>query len=112
MTADIQQFDPHFMQLVLSLQAAAMQQMGKVMNPMTSKIERDLVMAQNTIDMLTMIEKKTKNNLTDEESKLIEHVLYELRLNFVDETNKKVEPQVTEENSDTTAKNNEEDENK
>ncbi len=102
MTSEKQQYDPHFMQLVLSLQAAAMQQMGKVMNPMTSKVERDLLMAQNTIDMLTMIDSKTKNNLTEDESKLIEHVLYELRLNYVDETNKKTE---TEKKVETTPKN-------
>ena len=101
MTADLQKIDPHFMQIVLSLQGAAMQFMGKVLNPMTQKIERDLVMAQNSIDMLTMLDKKTKNNLSDEEAQMIEHVLYELRLNFVDETNKKEEPQVAE---DTNAK--------
>lgn len=101
MTADLQKIDPHFMQIVLSLQAAAMQYMGKVLNPMTQKIERNLVMAQNSIDMLTMLDKKTKNNLSDEEAQMIEHVLYELRLNFVDETNKKEEPQVSE---DTNAK--------
>ncbi len=93
MNPDLQKVDPHFMQIVLSLQAAAMQYMGKVLNPMTSKIERDLMMAQNSIDMLTMLEKKTKNNLSEDEAKMIEHVLYELRLNFVDES-KKEEPQV------------------
>lgn len=115
MTAEKQQYDPHFMQLVLSLQAAAMQQMGKVMNPMTSKIERDILMAQNTIDMLTMIDAKTKNNLTEEESKLIEHVLYELRLNFVEETKKKAETSEkseTEETAPETAENDENTENK
>ena len=102
------QLDPHFMQLVLSLQAAAMQQMGKVINPMTSKIERDLQMSQNSIDMLTMLDTKMKNNLSEEESKLIEHVLYELRLNFVDESNKKIEPEKT---TETTEKNAEKTEN-
>ncbi len=60
MNPDLQKVDPHFMQIVLSLQAAAMQYMGKVLNPMTSKIERDLMMAQNSIDMLTMLELKIK----------------------------------------------------
>ncbi len=112
MTADLQKIDPHFMQIVLSLQVAAMQYMGKVMNPMTSKIERDLVMAQNSIDMLSMLDTKTKNNLTEEESKLIEHVLYELRLNYVDETNKKDEPAVSAEKNDTTDENDKNEENK
>ena len=111
MTADMKQIDPHFMQIVLSLQAAAMQYMGKVMNPMTSKIDRDLVMAQNSIDMLAMLDTKTKNNLSEEEAKLIEHVLYELRLNYVDESNKKEEPQVTTEKNDTSDETKKEDEN-
>lgn len=105
MTSDLNKFDPYFMQIVLSLQAAAMQQMGKVMNPMTSKIERDLLMAQNSIEMIAMLEKKTKNNLSEEETKLIEHVLYELRLNYVDETNKKVETVTPDEKPEPIAEN-------
>ncbi len=77
--------DIQYFQLVLSLQAAAMQQMGKVANPLTGKVERDMDMAKNSIDMLEMVERKTRGNLSDDERKLIEHVLYELRLNFVDE---------------------------
>ncbi len=106
MNEELKEFDPHFMQLVLSLQAAAMQQMGKVMNPMTSKIERDLMMAQNSIDMLSMLDTKMKNNLTEKEAQLIEHVLYELRLNYVDETNKKVESSDTDEKTEPIAENN------
>jgi hypothetical protein len=77
--------DIQFFQLVLSLQAAAMQQMGKVANPMTGKVDRDLAMAKNSIDMLEMVERKTRGNLTDDERRLMDHLLYELRLNFVDE---------------------------
>lgn len=77
--------DIQYFQLVLSLQAAAMQQMGKVASPLTGKVERDMDMAKNSIDMLEMVERKTRGNLSDDERKLIEHVLYELRLNFVDE---------------------------
>lgn len=93
MSADIEKMDPYFMQLVLSLQAAAMQQMGKVMSPISGKIERDLVMARNSIDMLSMLENKMKGNLSEEEGKLIGHILYELRLNYVDESKKPDESQ-------------------
>ncbi len=48
-----------FMQLVLMFQTAAMQQMGKVINPLTQKIEKDLSQAKFSIDMLGMIEEKT-----------------------------------------------------
>ena len=80
--------DMQFYQLILSLQAGAMQQMGKIASPISGKIERDLDMARSTIDLLEMIDRKTKGNLDTDEKRLLEHVLYELRLNFVDEQEK------------------------
>lgn len=77
-----------FMQLVLMFQTAAMQQMGKVINPLTQKTEKDLNQAKFSIDMLGMIEEKTKGNLSDEERKILDHVLFELRMNYVDEVGK------------------------
>lgn len=92
MDDQLKNIDPHFFQLVLSLQAASWQQMGKTASPITGKIERDLTMAKNSIDMLAMIEQKTKGNLSEEENKLLSHLLYELRMNYVDETKKGDEP--------------------
>ena len=77
-----------FTQLVLSFQAAAWQQMGKVQSIMTGKIERNLIMAKHSVDMLAMLEEKTKGNLTEDESKYLKHVLYELRMNYLDEVKK------------------------
>jgi hypothetical protein len=78
----------HFIQLVLMFQTAALQQMGKVQNPLTQKIERDLDQARLSIDILEMIQNKTKNNLSENEKKYLEHALFELRMNFVDEMSK------------------------
>ncbi len=77
-----------FTQLVLSFQAAAWQQMGKVQSIMTGKIERNLMMAKHSIDMLAMLEEKTNGNLTEDETKYIKHVLYELRMNYLEEVKK------------------------
>ena len=77
-----------FTQLVLSFQAAAWQQMGKVASVISGKVERNLEMAKHSIDMLAMLEEKTKGNLNEDESKYIAHVLYELRMNFLDEAKK------------------------
>jgi hypothetical protein len=77
-----------FAQLLLSFQAAAYQHMGKVVNPFTVKIERDLEMARHSIDMLGMIEEKTKGNLSEEEAGFLMHVLTELRMNYVEELNR------------------------
>jgi len=74
-----------FIQLVLMFQAAAMQQMGKLMNPLTSKIERNLEQAKFSIDILDMVKGKTRGNLSGEEEKLLDHVLYDLRMNYLEE---------------------------
>lgn len=78
----------HFVQLVLMFQSAAVQQMGKVQNPITQKIERNLDQAKFSIDMLEMIQNKTKNNLSENEKKFLEHTLFELRMNYLDEIKK------------------------
>ncbi len=77
-----------FFGLVMTFQAAAMQQMGKSKNPITEKIERDLAQAQMTIDLLDMLEAKTHGNLTDDETKLLKSVIQELKLNYVEEAAK------------------------
>jgi Domain of unknown function (DUF1844) len=77
-----------FFGLVMTFQAAAMQQMGKVKNPATDKIERSLEQAQVSIDLLDMLEAKTHGNLTENETKLLKSVIQELKLNFVDESAK------------------------
>jgi len=75
-------------QLILMFQTAAMQNMGKLKNPMTDKIEKDLAQAQISIDMLDMLHKKMKNTLLPEEERMFAGVIQELKLNYVDEMNK------------------------
>ena len=83
-----QQHEIMFTQLVLMFHTAAMQQMGKLKNPMTDKIERNLEAAKNSIDLLDMLKEKTRGNLSDDESRLLRQVVQELKLNFVDEKNR------------------------
>jgi len=91
--SDEQQNDGLFQGLILSLAAAVMQHMGKTLNPMTQKIEKNMQAAQSTIDMLDMLEAKTKGNLSETEAKLMTHVLSELKMNYVETLNEKtVEP--------------------
>ena len=80
--------DPLFVQLILIFHQNAMMGMGKLKNPMTDKVERDLSQARQSIEMLEMLKEKTKNNLSAELSRTLEQALTELRLNFVDESNK------------------------
>lgn len=74
-----------FMGLVASLQMSAWLGLGKIMNPVTQKVERNLEQAKETIDLLGVVEEKTRGNLTDEESRALTHVLYDLRMNYVEE---------------------------
>lgn len=85
---DFSGFGSQFVQLVLSFHAAAWQQMGKVVSMVTGKMERDMKMAKHSIDMLGMLEEKTKGNLTEDEEKYLKQALYELRMNFLDEQKK------------------------
>lgn len=77
-----------FTQLVMSFQAAAWQQMGKTVSPFSGKVERNLELAKNSIDILGMLENKTKGNLSDAEHDFLKNVLTQLRMNYVEEINK------------------------
>jgi hypothetical protein len=78
----------HFLELVYILHASAMQAMGKLKNPITEKVERNLEQARQSIDLLTMLRDKTTGNLTSHESAVLNGMISELQLNFVDESNK------------------------
>jgi hypothetical protein len=77
-----------FMQLVLQNQQLAMMSMGKLKNPMSDKIERNLEFAKMSIDTLDMLAAKTKGNLSEYEEKFLTEVIKDLKLNYVDEASK------------------------
>jgi len=83
-----QMFEALFFNLVMMFHTSAMQHMGKLKNPLTDKIERDLLQAQMTIDMLDMLKAKTKGNLNENESRFLDRMISELKLNYVDEVEK------------------------
>ena len=85
MSENSDKFDPLFVNLVLTLHNAAMLHMGKVKNPLSDKIERDMPQAEMSIDMLDMLKKKSDGNLTDEENSILSRSLNEVKMNFMDE---------------------------
>jgi hypothetical protein len=89
-----------FYSLIYSFQMQTWMSLGKIKNPVTDKVERDLNAAQMTIDIIDMIKEKTKNNLDEQESKFIEQVLADLKLNYVHESSRPDEPkeEIKEEN--------------
>jgi hypothetical protein len=63
--------------------------MGAAPHPDTGKHEADPVSARETIDLLGMLREKTRGNLTDEETKFFDALLYDLRVRFVELTRPK-----------------------
>ena len=76
-----------FMQLVVMLSSSAMHHLGKIINPATGKTELNLEAAQATIDMVEMIEVKTRGNLDKDEERLLKNTLTSLRMNYVETAN-------------------------
>jgi hypothetical protein len=77
-----------FPSYLLSYYTQGLVLLGEVPNPYTNKKEEDVEAARHTIDILTMLEAKTKGNLSIEEQQLLESVLYELRMKFMARTNR------------------------
>ena len=76
--------DFNFFVTTLSLQASI--SLGIIANPATNKNEEDTSQAKFLIDTLGMLKDKTKGNLTAEELSLLENVLYELRMQYINKT--------------------------
>jgi hypothetical protein len=74
--------------LVLGLVQAAYQQLGKLRNEVTGKVETHLDAARVTIDTIAALELRTRGQRSDEETQVMERALAELRLNYVDEVKK------------------------
>ena len=72
-----------FHTFVLSLGSSALLHLGELEDPDGGPAEKDLPMAKHTIDILSMLEEKTRGNLTSAEEKLMQSLLYDLRLRYV-----------------------------
>lgn len=72
-----------FATFVVSLGESAWVHLGLVPNPMTGEKSVEMAAAKQTIDILGILEDKTKGNLNDEEEKLLSSLLYTLRMHFV-----------------------------
>lgn len=83
--------DGYFFRLVATFEAAAMQQMGKIASPITGDVDVNLDGARDSIDMLGMLHRKCDGNLNEDEQRLIDHVLYQLRMNYVDASHEESE---------------------
>jgi len=81
-----------FHTFVLSLGSSALLHLGELEHPDMGAAQKDLPLAKHTIDILAMLQEKTKGNLTPAEDKLIESLLYDLRLRYVEATKAPPQP--------------------
>ena len=75
----------NFSTFIVSLNASALLHLGAIEDPTTGQKTKNLPMAKQTIDILSMLEEKTDGNLNNEEKNLLKNMLYDLRLMYVKE---------------------------
>jgi hypothetical protein len=76
----------NFITFLLSLNSSALVHLGQHPDPTSGATAKNPAMAKQTIDVIAMLEEKTRGNLTQDEKRLLTNVLYELRLLYVKET--------------------------
>ena len=81
-------FQVDFPTFIMSLSSSAYYHLGDMPDPATGKKELNLPAVQQTIDMLNMLKGKTKGNLKEDESKLLEQLIYELQVKYVAKSKK------------------------
>jgi hypothetical protein len=74
-----------FSSFIFSLSSSAFVGLGAIPDPNTGKVEKNLSLVKQTIDLLGVLRDKTRNNLTQEEETLFDHLLYDLRMSYVRE---------------------------
>ena len=78
----------NFSSFIVSLSSSVLFHFGEIPDPVTNKKQRNLPMAKQTIDILGMIEEKTRGNLTKDEDALLKNLLQDLRFRYVSEVDK------------------------
>ncbi len=72
-----------FSTFVLGLSTQALLHLGEIESPLAGKVERDLGAAKDIIDVLGVLREKTRNNLEQAEERLLDSILYDLRMRYV-----------------------------
>ena len=75
----------NFATFIFSLNSSALVQLGMMEDPMTGETTKNLPLAKQTIDLLSMLEEKTKGNLAADEAAMLRNILYDLRIHYVKE---------------------------
>jgi hypothetical protein len=86
---DEQLHEINFSTFVISLSTQALMHLGEIPDPMTGKVEGDFPVAKQMIDIIGVLQEKTRGNLDPGEQQLMEDVLYDLRMRYVEAVKKK-----------------------
>jgi len=81
--------DINFSTFVISLSTQALMHLGEITNPLSGKIDPDVPAAKQMIDMLAMIKEKTGGNLNANEERLMQDILFDLRMKYVEAVKKR-----------------------
>jgi hypothetical protein len=73
----------NFSSFLLSLSSSSLLHLGEIADPQSGEKKKDLALAKQSIDIISLLKDKTKGNLTQEEENLLDHLLYDLRMRFV-----------------------------
>jgi hypothetical protein len=82
---EILDVNPSLLNLIVMFASSAWYQLGKVKNPISNKIEKDLKKAKATIDILIMLRDKIDGNLTKKEKEMLTSTIFDLQINYADE---------------------------
>jgi hypothetical protein len=72
-----------FTNLIFSLSTSALIQLGEIQDPVTQQLAKNIPLAKQTIDLIGMLKEKTKGNLISEEERIVENILYDLRMRYI-----------------------------
>ena len=79
----------NFSAFVISLSTQALMNLGEIANPVSGKVEIDVPVAKQMIDILAMLKDKTRGNLNASEDRLMEDILFDLRMKYVESVKKR-----------------------
>jgi hypothetical protein len=79
----------NFSTFIISLSTQALMHLGEIADPVSGRAETDLAGAQQMIDILSLLQQKTRGNLDAAEQQLVEDILYDLRMRYVDAVKKR-----------------------
>ncbi len=74
----------NFPTFIISLSTQALMHLGEIPDPLSGKMEKEIMVAKQTIDIISLLQEKTRGNLDPEEEKLMNEILFNLRMKYVE----------------------------